>query len=225
MQWFIGSAVQLLNLLIFYFTLSSHLFPLSWIEEIALQSSKISRQSSINSFKSIIGKHNSLNRGLGLYFLLLYSFCQISLIANLFNSITIMFYDNYEFTEKIVWTASFLLMSLHLMFFILSITCTVEHSYESVIGLKELLKEKFCKFQPKLSLTVDSPTLSFDSWSHGSTRHQNGHWTIWRSQAIVRKRILLHFKEQFDQHDKHQHHLSHHFVAIQNFIKEHFTYN
>ena len=100
----------------------------------------------ISHCKTCLKMHRQLENGLGFYFLTTFSICQIYMIVNLFNVISIQIMnsmqDFFMYTwEKPLVSLSFLFFALDTTGVILSITLTVEKSFKELKKLALKLRE------------------------------------------------------------------------------------
>ena len=100
----------------------------------------------ISHCKKCLKMHRQMENGLGLYFLTTFSICQIYMIVNLFNVISIQIMnsmqDFFMYTwEKPLVSLSFLFFALDTTGVILSLTLTVEKSFKELKKLALKLRE------------------------------------------------------------------------------------
>ena len=144
-QWTFLLSYQLCGIFLYIIFFSLFLIPLTWLEKISSDCNELSIEVNILKFNNIIAYYNSLQEGLELLIFILFNFCQLSIIVNLFNSISYPFHASEVPYERFLWVIVFLCFSFHYIFLILAITLTAENSYHQVTGLEDPLKDKLCK--------------------------------------------------------------------------------
>ena len=140
-----------------------YIFPLSWMDDISPKTHDMSEEMSLSLIQEVIVQYNSLQEGFSLFFFLFFDFSQVSIIVNLFNSISYSFQESHNTMEIILWAFDFLLYALYHIFMILAFTLTAERAFHSIKGLKEDLQKRECKNKNKgLVLILAFEDLSED---------------------------------------------------------------
>ena len=119
-----------------------HFYVVVWAEKFGEICKNVSPDV-ISHCKTCLKRHSEFNKGLGLYFLVIFSFCQIIMIVNLFSVISFgimedIFVDSWE---RPFMSLSFLFYALNFTGVILSITLTSEKSFNELKRLSVTLRE------------------------------------------------------------------------------------
>ena len=131
-------------------------FLLVWVE----QFSRICRETeqSIMSLQDHAQKclyyYNSIQNCFGVAFLCIFCGSQLFIFVNFFNVISFQFMDKFDTWERIVFSVSFVLISLHLIFIVLSLTFTIEEALNSLKSLLIPIRKRLGKKGPGLPLLL-----------------------------------------------------------------------
>ena len=135
-------------ILIWYFVpMLPIFFVLVWIEQFS-QICKEAEQR-IMSLQEHVQKciyyYNSIQNCFGLALFCIFCACQLFTFVNFFNVISFQFMEKFYTWERIVFSLSFLLISLHLMLIVLSLTFTIEEALNSLKSLMIPLRKRLGK--------------------------------------------------------------------------------
>lgn len=119
-----------------------HFYVVVWAEKFGEICKNVSPDV-ISHCKTCLKIHSEFNRGLGLYFLVIFSFCQIIMIVNLFSVISFGIMEDFfvDSWERPFMSLSFLFYALNFTGVILSITLTSEKSFNELKRLSVSLRE------------------------------------------------------------------------------------
>ena len=119
-----------------------HFYVVVWAEKFGEICKNVSPDV-ISHCKTCLKIHSEFNRGLGLYFLVIFSFCQIIMIVNLFSVISFGIMEDFfvDSWERPFMSLSFLFYALNFTGVILSITLTSEKSFNELKRLSVTLRE------------------------------------------------------------------------------------
>ena len=119
-----------------------HLYVVVWAEKFGEICKNVSPDV-ISHCKTCLKIHSEFNKGLGLYFLVIFSFCQIIMIVNLFSVISFGIMEDFfvDSWERPFMSLSFLFYALNFTGVILSITLTSEKSFYELKKLLITLRE------------------------------------------------------------------------------------
>ena len=131
--------MQSLGFPIFIIYNSSHLMVMVWLEKMGSVCSDTAENIAIESAKKCVQLHKMFDKGLGAYFLLLFSYNQVLIIVNLFNIISFQILNQYTFWHNILMSVSFFLLCVYGSTIILIITLTAEESFNKLLALKQHL--------------------------------------------------------------------------------------
>lgn len=180
-----------------------HFYVVVWAEKFGEICKNVSPDV-ISHCKTCLKIHSEFNRGLGLYFLVIFSFCQIIMIVNLFSVISFGIMEDFfvDSWERPFMSLSFLFYALNFTGVILSITLTSEKSFNELKRLSVTLREfkgrlDWHKNEKKIAIIFIYSTLS-------RADHRGGHWGYQGSCSAVREGILHGDKNKPDRHDGHQ---------------------
>ena len=136
-RWIVLGMSQFYVIIWYFVPMLPTFFVLVWIE----QFSRICKESEqrIMSLQEHVQKciynYNSIQNCFGFAFLWIFCTCQLFTFVNFFNVISFQFMERFDTWERIVFSVSFLLISLFLILTILSLTFTIEEALESLKSL------------------------------------------------------------------------------------------
>ena len=122
-----------------------HLYVLVWIEQMGKMCDSILEDDfkMIEDVKRYMNYHQTFNNSLGSYFLLMFSYLQLSTIANLFNILSYQIGNHYVLWKRVLMSVSFALICFYSIILMTIITLTAEKSFNQLLATKKkLLKNK-----------------------------------------------------------------------------------
>ena len=153
-QIWIISAVGQVFLLIFYsVSLLPIFFMVVWIDKFG-QICQDTEGPLIEHAKKCFQNYNSLQEAFGFGFFLIFAHCQFFTFINFFNVISFQFMEAFYTWERVVLSLSFLLVSLHLILIVISITLTCEDGLSSLRSLISPLRRGLGKFKPYSYISI-----------------------------------------------------------------------
>ena len=177
-----------------------HLYVLVWIEQLGKMCDSILEDDfkMIEDVKRYINYHQTFNKNLGSYFLLMFSYLQLSTIANLFNILSYQIGNHYVLWKSVLMSVSFALICFYSIILMTIITLTAEKSFNQLLATKKkLLKNK--KFLPvtdktDLEVVLDDLTDLSPLSGHGFFSLTRSNLTAMLSTSITYLIILLQFR-------------------------------
>ena len=177
-----------------------HLYVLVWIEKLGKMCDSILEDDfkMIEDVKRYINYHQTFNKNLGSYFLLMFSYLQLSTIANLFNILSYQIGNHYVLWKSVLMSVSFALICFYSIILMTIITLTAEKSFNQLLATKKkLLKNK--KFLPvtdktDLEVVLDDLTDLSPLSGHGFFSLTRSNLTAMLSTSITYLIILLQFR-------------------------------
>ena len=177
-----------------------HLYVLVWIEKLGKMCDSILEDDfkMIEDVKRYINYHQTFNNSLGSYFLLMFSYLQLSTIANLFNILSYQIGNHYVLWKSVLMSVSFAHICFYSIILMTIITLTAEKSFNQLLATKKkLLKNK--KFLPvtaktDLEVVLDDLTDLSPLSGHGFFSLTRSNLTAMLSTSITYLIILLQFR-------------------------------
>ena len=144
--WIVSAVGQSFIMILYFVSLLPIFFMLVWIEKF----SQICRETGgggplIENAKKCVHNYNCLQEAFGFGFFLIFAYCQFFTFINFFNVISFQFMEKFDCWERIVLSLSFLLISLHLILIVVSITLTCEDALYSLRSLVIPLRSRLGK--------------------------------------------------------------------------------
>ena len=132
--WIISAVGQTFIVILYSVSLLPIFFMLVWIDKFG-QICRDTEGPLIEHANKCFQYYNSLQEAFGFGFFFIFAHCQFFTFINFFNVISFQFMEAFYTWERVVLSLSFLLVSLHLILIVISITLTCEDALSSLKSL------------------------------------------------------------------------------------------
>ena len=145
-QWIVFGISQFYVPIWYFIPMLPIFFLLVWIEQFSriCKETEQSMMSLQDHAQKCLYYYNSIQNCFGVAFLCIFCCCQLFTFVNFFNVISFQFMD-FDTWERSVFSVSFVLISLHLIFIVLSLTFTIEEALNSLKSLMIPMRKRLGK--------------------------------------------------------------------------------